>query len=57
MSPRVRLDIVAHDEDAADLVRIILRVTAGEAGDGRVWVTPVESIVGVGTGERGVDAL
>jgi nitrogen regulatory protein P-II 1 len=57
MSPQVRLDILAHDEDAADLVRIILRVTAGEAGDGRVWVTPVESLVRVRTGQRGVDAL
>jgi nitrogen regulatory protein P-II 1 len=57
MSPQVRLDIVAHDEDAGDLVRIILRVAAGQAGDGRVWVTPVESTVRVRTGQRGVDAL
>jgi nitrogen regulatory protein P-II 1 len=57
MSPQVRLDIIAHDEDASDLVRIILRVAAGQAGDGRVWVTPVESTVRVRTGQRGVDAL
>ena len=52
LSPCVRLDIVAHDGDAADLVRIILRVA-----DGHVWVTPVVSMVRVRTGHRGVDAL
>jgi len=52
LSPCVRLDIVAHDEDATDLVRIILRVA-----DGHVWVTPVVSMVRVRTGQRGVDAL
>ena len=57
LSPHVRLDIVAHDNDSADLVRIIWRVGAGQAGEGRVWVTPVESMVRVRTGQRGVDAL
>jgi nitrogen regulatory protein P-II 1 len=52
LSPCVRLDIVAHDGDAADLVRIIVRVAGG-----RVWVTPVDSMVRVRTGHRGVDAL
>jgi nitrogen regulatory protein P-II 1 len=57
LSPHVRLDIVAHDSDAADLVRIIRRVAGSYAGDGRVWVTAVESMVRVRTGQRGVDAL
>jgi len=57
LSPHVRLDIVAHDSDTADLVHIILRVAGSHAGDGRVWVTPVESLVRVRTGHRGVDAL
>jgi nitrogen regulatory protein P-II 1 len=29
----------------------------GKIGDGKVWVTPVEQIVRVRTGERGKDAL
>ncbi len=29
----------------------------GRIGDGKVWVTPVETVVRVRTGERGVDAL
>ena len=57
LSVHVRLDIVAQDSDAADLTRIILRVSAGQSGSGRVWVTPVESVVRVRTGQRGLDAL
>ncbi len=29
----------------------------GRIGDGKVWVTPVDTVVRVRTGERGVDAL
>ena len=29
----------------------------GKMGDGKVWVTPVEAVVRVRTGERGPDAL
>nr|WP_239028836.1 P-II family nitrogen regulator [Pseudonocardia acidicola] len=57
VSPGVRMEIVAPDGDAADLVHIIARVAAGQPGDGRVWVCPVEAMVRVRTGERGVDAL
>jgi len=37
-----------------------LRVEAGRTGkigDGKVWVTPIETVVRVRTGERGADAL
>ncbi|MDN5861110.1 MAG: P-II family nitrogen regulator, partial [Pseudonocardia sp.] len=29
----------------------------GKIGDGKVWVTPVESVIRVRTGERGADAV
>jgi nitrogen regulatory protein P-II 1 len=57
LSPHVRLDILAHDSDAGDLVRIIRRVAAAQGGDGRVWVSAIECVVRVRTGHRGVDAL
>jgi nitrogen regulatory protein P-II 1 len=53
LSPHVRLDVLADDTDAADLVRIIDRV----AGAGRVWVSPVDAAVRVRTGQRGADAI
>ncbi|MFM2077204.1 MAG: hypothetical protein RJA49_1094 [Actinomycetota bacterium] len=30
---------------------------SGKIGDGKVWVTPVESVVRVRTGESGPDAI
>ena len=56
--PKVRLEVLANDEDVNMIVDTIL-VTAqtGRIGDGKVWVTPVESIVRVRTGEHGHDAL
>jgi nitrogen regulatory protein P-II 1 len=56
--PKVRLDVVVGDEDAADVVDVIVKAAStGQIGDGKVWTTPVEELVRVRTGERGPDAL
>jgi nitrogen regulatory protein P-II 1 len=56
--PKVRLDVVVADDDAADVVDVIVKSAAtGQIGDGKVWTTPVEDLVRVRTGERGPDAL
>ena len=56
--PKVRVDIVADDDDA-ELITDVIVVAArtGQIGDGKVWVTPVEELVRVRTGEMGADAL
>jgi len=53
--PRIRLDLVADDLDADDLVRVIR--SAAAPADGHIWVIPVDTLARVRTGERGVDAL
>ena len=55
--PRVKLDLVVPAEDAADLIHAIRRAAGPDPGDGRVWTAPVEGLVRVRTGERGIDAL
>ena len=56
--PKVRLDVVVGDDDAADVVDVITKAAStGQIGDGKVWTTPVEELVRVRTGERGSDAL
>jgi nitrogen regulatory protein P-II 1 len=56
--PKVRIEIVVADDDAADVVEVVVKTAAtGQIGDGKVWVTPVEEVVRVRTGERGADAL
>jgi nitrogen regulatory protein P-II 1 len=56
--PKVRVEVVA-DDDLADKVvdAVVEAARTGKIGDGKVWVTPVESVVRVRTGERGADAI
>ena len=56
--PKVRIDVVVEDEDVHHIVDVLVSAArTGKIGDGKVWVTPVESVVRVRTGERGPDAL
>lgn len=56
--PKVRLEILVEDTDAADVVNVILGAAqTGRIGDGKIWSVPVDEVVRVRTGERGVDAL
>ncbi|MGQ0623074.1 MAG: P-II family nitrogen regulator [Sporichthyaceae bacterium] len=56
--PKVRLEVLI---DSADAEAVISALTAaaqtGKIGDGKIWVTPVEAVVRVRTGERDIDAL
>ncbi|HEY7812266.1 MAG TPA: P-II family nitrogen regulator [Nakamurella sp.] len=56
--PKVRLEILVDDEDADDVVDVIVRAArTGKIGDGKVWTATVETVVRVRTGERGQEAL
>jgi nitrogen regulatory protein P-II 1 len=56
--PKVRVEVVADDTAADKVVDAIVEAArTGKIGDGKVWVTPVETVVRVRTGERGADAV
>ena len=56
--PKVRLEILASYEDVDRIIDIVVKAAnTGNIGDGKIWVTPVESITRVRTGERGSDAI
>ena len=56
--PKVRVEILVDDLDADKVVETVVEAArTGKIGDGKVWVTPLESVVRVRTGERGADAL
>ncbi|MDQ3738787.1 MAG: P-II family nitrogen regulator [Actinomycetota bacterium] len=56
--PKISVEIVV-DDDAADAVVDAIAGTAatGKIGDGKVWVTDVDRLVRIRTGEEGVDAI
>ncbi len=56
--PKVRLEVLVDDTDAADVIDVIVKAAqTGRIGDGKVWATPVDDVVRVRTGEHGVEAL
>jgi nitrogen regulatory protein P-II 1 len=56
--PKVRVEVVVDDAAVDRVVDAVVKAArTGKIGDGKVWVTPVETVVRVRTGERGADAL
>jgi nitrogen regulatory protein P-II 1 len=56
--PKVRIEVLASEDDVDRIVDLIVDAARTEKiGDGKVWVTPVDSVVRVRTGERGTDAI
>jgi nitrogen regulatory protein P-II 1 len=56
--PKVRVEIVVDAADVDDVVEIIVKTAqTGKIGDGKVWVTSIDSVVRVRTGERDSAAI
>ena len=56
--PKVRIEVLVEDDDAKRYVDTIVQAArTGQIGDGKVWVTPVDEVIRVRTGEMGRDAV
>jgi len=56
--PKIRIEIVVDDGDAEDVLGIVVKTAqTGRIGDGKVWVSRVETVVRVRTGDRDAAAL
>ena len=56
--PKVRVEVLVDDIDANSVVDVILKTAqTGRIGDVKIWTVPVEEVVRVRTGERGIEAL
>jgi nitrogen regulatory protein P-II 1 len=56
--PKIRLEVLVDDKNAASLVDVIVKAAStGSIGDGKVWTSPVEQVVRVRTGEEGAEAI
>lgn len=56
--PKVKIEILCEDDQAEAVVEEITKAArTGKIGDGKIWVSPVERIVRIRTGEMGPDAL
>ncbi len=56
--PKIRVEVVVDEVQVDKTIEALVEAArTGKIGDGKVWVTPVETVVRVRTGERGLDAL
>jgi nitrogen regulatory protein P-II 1 len=56
--PKVRIEVLVDSAEADKVIDVIVKAAStGAIGDGKVWSSPVDNIVRVRTGERGVDAI
>jgi len=56
--PKVRIEIVAKDEDVERIVKaIIASARTGQIGDGKIFISNVEDAIRVRTGESGAEVL
>ena len=56
--PKVKIEVIVADDQLAEVTEVIVNTArTGKMGDGKVWVTHVEELIRVRTGERDDDAL
>ena len=58
MLPKMRLEIVVSDRDVKKIIQAIQEASkTGAVGDGKIFVSPVEEVIRIRTGESGEAAL
>jgi len=56
--PKVKIDVVTEDDLVDAIIEAITgAASTGKIGDGKIWVTDVDDLVRIRTGERGADAI
>ncbi|MEY3448298.1 MAG: P-II family nitrogen regulator [Actinobacteria bacterium] len=56
--PKIRIEVLVDEKDVDAVVAAISKsASTGSVGDGKVWVTPVDHVVRVRTGETGTAAI
>ena len=56
--PKVRVEVLADDGEVERVASaIVTAARTDKIGDGKVWVTPVEQVIRIRTGEMGTDAV
>ena len=56
--PKLLLEIVINDEEVERVLAVVCEVArTGEVGDGKIFVSPVDDVIRIRTGERGPSAI
>jgi nitrogen regulatory protein P-II 1 len=55
--PKVKVEVLASGNTVSVVEAIQSAAATGKIGDGKIWVTPVEDVVRIRTGEKGAEAI
>ena len=56
--PKVKIEVVVPDDRAAGAIEAIRKAAqTGRIGDGKIFVSNIEEVVRIRTGETGIDAI
>lgn len=56
--PKTEIEIVAQDEDVENITnKIVETARTGDIGDGKIFISPVEEVIRIRTGETGEKAV
>ena len=56
--PKVKVEVAVSDEMVEPAIEAITRIAStGKIGDGKIFITPLEQVIRIRTGETGPDAI
>jgi nitrogen regulatory protein P-II 1 len=56
--PKIKIELAVADSEVERLVEVIIQAAqTGKIGDGKIFVSPLEEVIRIRTGERGDSAL
>jgi len=56
--PKVKVEVAINDDRVDQVIEAITQAAnTGKIGDGKIFVSPLETIIRIRTGETGVDAI
>lgn len=56
--PKIKIDIVVEEADVSKVTEVVVEAArTGKIGDGKIFVSAIEDIVRIRTGERGSEAI
>ena len=56
--PKIKIELIVADEDVDSTIFVIIEAArTGKIGDGKIFVSPVEKIVRIRTGEQDEEAI
>lgn len=56
--PKIKLEIIVVDEIVPKVIEVLMDTArTGKIGDGKIFIVPIEEIIRIRTGERGIDAI